>query len=199
MKPTSLLQVVRAFIGWGLLGLLTSSVLAANKTVVSATHDEANVVVDVQAEIDAPLDLVWAVFNDFDHSACFVKSLSSSHASPLGSDDWLVERVGVLDLGLFSVHLGAKYRVHLDPVHHQTLSQLVSGDAKSMKHSLQLTPLGADRTSLNSHAVVEPPAWFPRSWSQSLLRKQAEAAFQDMLNEVQRRLKDPDAPACSKP
>jgi len=47
--------------------------------------------------------------------------------------------------------------------------------------------------------VVEPPAWFPRSWSQSLLRKQAEAAFQDMLNEVQRRLKDPDAPACSKP
>jgi len=47
LKPTSLLQALRAFIGWGLFGLLTSSVLAANKTVVSATHDEANVVVDV--------------------------------------------------------------------------------------------------------------------------------------------------------
>lgn len=199
MRPTPLLHVLRVFIGWGLFALLTASVLAANKTLVSATHDEATVVVDVQAEIDAPLDLVWAVFNDFDHSACFVKSLSSSQASPLGNDEWLVERVGVLDLGLFTVHLGGKYRIHLDPVHHQTQSEGVSGDAKSMKHSLQLTPLGADRTSLHSHAVVEPPAWFPRSWSQSLMRKQAEAAFQDMLNEVQRRLKDPEAPACSKP
>jgi hypothetical protein len=165
---------------------------------ITTNQVESNIVIDVQADIHAPIELVWTVLNDYDHSACFIQSLASSHASPLGPDEWLVERVGILDLGLFNLHLAAQYRVHLEPQQHQLQSQLIAGDAKSMNHALQLTALGPERTELRSHAVIEPMAWFPRRWSQALMLKQARTAFQDMLNEIQKRASTHEASVCPK-
>ena len=107
-----------------------------------------------------------------------------------------MDRVGIVDLGLFNLHLGAKYRIHLDPHQYRSQSQLISGDVKSMQNTLQLTELDQDHTQLSSHAEVETPAWFPKTWSQTLLVKQARSAFQDMLNEVQKRAATHEATIC---
>ena len=187
---------------WCLLGLLAWQALvapvatAATGFEVTATQTKSEVFVAVQADIDAPIDVVWAVFHDFEHSSCFVKSLYSSHASPLGPEEWLVDRGGIVDLGLFNLHLGAKYRIHLDPHQYRSQSQLISGDVKSMQNTLQLTAMDRDHTQLSSHTEVETPAWFPKTWSQSLLVKQARSAFQDMLNEVQKRAATHEATIC---
>mgnify|MGYP006267757113 CR=1 FL=1 len=179
--------------------LLTwSQATLAQEFEITANRVASKIVIDVQADINAPIDLVWAVFSDYEHTPCFVKSVLSSHASPLGPDELLVERVGILDLGLFSLHLGAKYRVQQEPRQYRLQSQLVSGDAKSMHHTMQLTSVGAEHTTLSSHAVIEPPSWFPTQWSQALMMRQARASFQDMLNEVHKRASTHEASTCSK-
>jgi ribosome-associated toxin RatA of RatAB toxin-antitoxin module len=101
---------------------------------VRAWRDEDAVIVQAQADLDAPLQTAWRVLTDYDHYAQFIPDLKSSRVLARSGNTAIVEQKGEAGFFLYPFPLEVTFSVTEVP-DTAVRSRAISGTFKEMSGS----------------------------------------------------------------
>lgn len=149
------------------------------------------IAVQVNLQLKAPKEIVWAVITDYGNATKFISTLHSSSNKIISNNEQMVYQIGKVEVGPFSMNVSTNYKVQLNPTTHKIEGNLISGDLKSMQMTTQLSSPTNGVTHLNYHVEAEPGVLIPNFIAEEFLLKQAKTSFKDLIAEIYRRTPTP--------
>lgn len=154
----------------------------------SAAEREA-VEVQVHAEFDANLAVVWGTLTDYNHLEDFVPGIQSSRLLERRGSQVRVSQKGQARLAFLSFPIDVVLVcTELEP--YRIDAKAESGTLKRMEGSYLITPLpdqGPQRHRLEWKGLIEPKEALPPLIGMLLLRRNIETQFEGMVREILRR------------
>jgi ribosome-associated toxin RatA of RatAB toxin-antitoxin module len=151
--------------------------------------DREAVEVQVHAEFDAMLAVIWGALTDYDRLDTFVPGIQSSRLLERRGNQVKVSQKGQAKLAFFSFPIDVVWiGTELEP--YRIDAKLESGNLKRMEGGYVVTPLpdqGPLRHRLEWKGVIEPKEALPPLIGMLMLRKNIETQFDGMVHEILRR------------
>jgi ribosome-associated toxin RatA of RatAB toxin-antitoxin module len=143
------------------------------------------VVVDVKAQVAAPLREAWAVFTDYENMAAFISNLTASKVLSRTDHSLEVMQSGRTQVGFLSFGFEAVRAVELVPMR-EIRSSLISGDFKAYASTTSLAPT-ASGTEIRHHGEYEPKRWLPPLIGPAVIERETKKQYQEFAAEIERR------------
>ncbi len=188
----------RSFLPWMMLGAFTSPVTgqgqqpSAPPITVSAKRNAVEreaVEVQVHAEFDADLTVVWGTLTDYNRLEDFVPGIQSSRLLERRGSQVRVSQKGAAKLAFFSFPIDVVLVcTELEP--YRIDAKVESGSLKRMEGGYLITPLpdqGPQRHRLQWKGFIEPKEALPPLIGMLMLRHNVEVQFDGMVREILRR------------
>jgi ribosome-associated toxin RatA of RatAB toxin-antitoxin module len=154
----------------------------------SGTEREA-VDVQVHAEFDANLAVVWGTLTDYNHLKDFVPGIQSSRLLERRGNQVRLSQKGQARLAFFSFPIDVVLVcTELEPYRIEAKAE--SGTFKRMEGGYLITPLpdqGPQRHRLEWKGLIEPKESLPPVVGMLMLRRNIEIQFEGMVREILRR------------
>lgn len=160
---------------------------AATSNEYKSFRNGEKIAVQVNLQLKAPKETVWAVITDYGNATKFISTLHSSSNKIISNNEQMIYQVGKVEVGPFSLNVHTNYKVHLNPVNYKIEGNLISGDLKSMQMTTQLSSQTNGITHLNYLVEAEPGPLIPNFIAEEFLLKQAKISFKDLIAEIYRR------------
>jgi ribosome-associated toxin RatA of RatAB toxin-antitoxin module len=151
---------------------------------VRAWRDEDAVIVQAQADLDAPLQTAWRVLTDYDHYAQFIPDLKSSRVLARSGNTAIVEQKG--EAGFFLYHFPLEVTFSVTEVPDTAVrSRAISGTFKEMSGSYVLTEHSKGVRLVYNGRLV-PAFRLPPFIGVPALRAAVERQFLALAREIRR-------------
>lgn len=180
-RDTTLLFVALA------LPLLVSPVAAraAGDITVHATKQDRRIVLDVEASVQAPVEVVWSVLTDYDHMSQFLSAVKSSAVTRREGDH--LEVAQALETSVAFMKFGAKSvrAIDLKPMR-EIHSTHLGGDFEAFEGSTRLQERAGAVVIVN-HSEYTPKAWLPPLIGPSVIESETRKQYTQLIAEITRR------------
>ena len=180
---------------WLVAIALPASVAAAAPPAPAASQDQdiavrvqkagAEIVVDVDCPVRAPLLVVWDVLTDYDNMAGFVSNLQFSGIQSRVDNVLRVRQRGKVARGPLSFSFDNVREIELVPVV-EIRSRLVSGDLKSSAFTTRIVEVDGVVHIANSGRYT-PNLWVPPVIGPALIEGETRKQFGEIRAEILRR------------
>lgn len=166
---------------------------AAEDVTVRAQRRDRLVVLDVEAVVAAPPDIVWAVLTDYERMAAYMSVVKSSTVTRRDGDRLEVAQSIEARFGPFKFSSSSVRAVALVP-QREIRSTLVSGDFDTFEGTTRLVERGA-QTAIVNHSEYTPKAWIPPLVGTGAIESETKKQYEQLLAEMLRRVAQRTAPA----
>jgi ribosome-associated toxin RatA of RatAB toxin-antitoxin module len=146
----------------------------------------SDILVEAHAEVPAGVDATWLTLADYDHFAEFIPDLTSSRTLSREGARAVVGQEAVASFGPFRQKLALVLAVEEERFR-SIRAAVVEGDFRRFDARYDVVPLGARRTRVDYHAVLEPTVAMPPFFGVAIMRGQMQRQFQALLGEIGRR------------
>ncbi len=153
--------------------------------VVKVQVDGENVSVDLNMQVEAGRELVWAVLTDFSHMAGFVSNVRESRVISSQGDVLIISQRGTAKYGPLDFPFESTREIRLAPWD-SIQSRLISGNMRKMQGLTQLLDNGS-ATQVVYHADSIPGVWIPPFVGKTFIAHEMREQFQQMRDEIMRR------------
>ncbi|MDE1948182.1 MAG: SRPBCC family protein [Burkholderiales bacterium] len=170
-------------IGFGACAALAAQ---AQPTVAVQVHkNDGGIVVDVRAEVAAPVSVVWSVLTDYDHMSSILSDIKASVVKSRDGNHLQVAQTADTQVGFLHFSASSLREVDLVPMR-EIRSHLISGDFQSFDGTTRITEHDGQTTIVN-HSEYVPKAWLPPMIGPSVIQSETTAQYRELLAEVLRR------------
>jgi uncharacterized membrane protein len=177
---TTLAATALALASW-----LYSAPSEADDITVHAERRDRLFVVDVEASVPAPADIVWDVLTDYDHMSAFMSAMKSSAVTRRDGARLEVAQTMESRVGPFKFVNRTVRAVQLTPMR-EIRSTLVGGDLETLDGTTRVVERGAVTVIVN-HSEYTPKAWLPPVVGASAVESETRRQYTQMLAEMVRR------------
>lgn len=153
--------------------------------VVRVKKDRADIVVDVDSPVRAPLSVIWEVLTDYDNMTSFISNLEYSAVESRVDNVLRVRQKGRATRGPFSFAFDNVRQVELVPFT-EIRSQLVSGDLKASAFATRIVDVGGVVHIVHSGRYT-PNVWVPPLIGPALIEAETRKQFAEIRAEILRR------------
>ncbi len=195
---------VRWLVGLWLVASVLS-VAAAVPVVAAETNSDilvhvrragAEVIVDVDCPVRAPLPVVWGVLTDYDNMHNFISNIQYSSVRDRVDNTLTVRQKGKASHGPFSLAFDNVHRVELVPFV-EIRSNLISGDLKASSSTTRIVDAGLIIHIVNNVRYT-PGFWVPPLIGPAVVEAETRKQFGEIRAEILRR-GEGEAPAPTLP
>lgn len=144
------------------------------------------IVLDVETEVAASADDVWAVLVDYDHMAAFMPNLVSSQVVKRSGDTLHVAQKGEKRVLFMRLSFAGIKAVELVP-RREIRTSLVEGDFRSYQSQTRLVARDDGRTGIVQHGQYEPTRWVPPAIGPALIESETRQHYRAIVAEILRR------------
>jgi len=156
---------------------------------VRAWRDDDAVIVQAQAELEAPLTTAWRVLTDYEHYAEFIPDLKSSRVLARAGNTAIVEQKG--EAGFFLYHFPLEVTFSVTEVPGNAVSsRAISGTFREMIGSYVLTETGTGVRLVYTGRLI-PAFRLPPLIGVAAVRAAVERQFLALAREIRRVAKQP--------
>ena len=143
------------------------------------------IVVDVEANVAAPVREAWSVFTDYDNMSSFISNIKHSRILARDGNLLEVEQAGETRVAFMRFGFIAVRAVELTPMQ-EIRSSLVSGDFKAYASTTRVsaTPSGA---TISHHGEYVPKSWMPPIIGPAVIVSETRKQYQEFIAEIERR------------
>jgi len=153
--------------------------------VVHARKDGAEVVVDVDCPVRAPVQTVWDVLTDYDNMSRFISNLQYSGIQGRVDNVLRVRQAGKATRGPLSITFDNIREVELVPFT-EVRSRLISGDLKASVFTTRIVDIDGVVHIVNSGRYT-PKMWVPPLIGPALIEAETRKQFGEIRTEILRR------------
>ncbi len=150
------------------------------------------IVLDVETEVAASVDDVWAVLVDYDHMAGFMPNLTASAIVQRDGDSLQVAQKGEKRVLFMRFAFAGTKAVELVPKR-EIRTALVQGDFRSYQSSTRLINRGNGRIGIVQHGQYEPTRWVPPAIGPALIESETREHYRAFVREILKR-QQPNVP-----
>ena len=159
--------------------------------VVHVQTSGAEVLVDVDCPVRAPLPVVWNVLTDYDNMARFISNLQFSGIERRSDNVLTVRQSGKVSRGLLTFAFDNVREIELVPLS-EIRSRLVSGDLKASAFTTRIVDVDGVVHVLNSGRYT-PNVWVPPLLGPALIQGETRKQYAEIRAEILRRAARPTA------
>ena len=153
--------------------------------IVHAKKDGAEVVVEVDCPVRAPVLAVWDVLTDYDNMTRFISNLQYSGIQGRVDNVLKVRQYGKASRGPLTITFDNVREVELRPFT-EVRSRLISGDLKASAFTTRLVDVDGLVHIINSGRYT-PKIWVPPVIGPSLIEAETRKQFGEIRTEILRR------------
>jgi hypothetical protein len=153
--------------------------------IVHVQRAGAEVIVEVDCPVRAPVPLVWEVLTDYDNMANFVSDLQFSAIEHRNDNVLTVRQAGKVTRGLFTFAYNSVREVELVPLT-EIRSRLISGDLKASAFTTRIVDLDGFVHIRNSGRYT-PNFWVPPLVGPALIEGETRKHYAEIRAEILRR------------
>ena len=153
--------------------------------VVHARKDGAEIVVEVDCPVRAPVLTVWDVLTDYDNMSRFISNLQFSGIQGRVDNVLKVRQYGKATRGLLTITFDNVREVELRPFS-EVRSRLISGDLKASEFTTRLVDVDGLVHIINSGRYT-PKMWVPPLIGPALIEAETRKQFGEIRTEILRR------------
>jgi hypothetical protein len=158
---------------------------ADDDIVVHAKKDGAEIVVEVDCPVRAPVLTVWDVLTDYDNMSRFISNLQFSGIQGRVDNVLKVRQYGKATRGLLTITFDNVREVELRPFT-EVRSRLISGDLKASEFTTRLVDVDGLVHIINSGRYT-PKMWVPPLIGPALIEAETRKQFGEIRTEILRR------------
>ena len=162
-----------------------SAAAADEDIVVHARKDGAEVVVEVDCPVRAPVLAVWDVLTDYDNMSRFISNLQYSGIEGRVDNVLKVRQFGKASRGPLTITFDNVREVELRPFT-EVRSRLISGDLKASAFTTRLVDVDGLVHIVNSGRYT-PKIWVPPVIGPALIEEETRKQFGEIRTEILRR------------
>ena len=152
---------------------------------VYVQNDGEQIVVDADFLAPVAPEQAWAVLTDFENISGFNPDILSSKVTDRTGNNLRVLQKSVTKYGFLSFAFESVREINLVPFK-KIQERMVSGNMRKMEETTQLTPEGKG-TRVTYHGIFIPNVRIPSIGGHVLIKREARAQFEKVLNEMLRR------------
>jgi hypothetical protein len=152
---------------------------------VHAKKDGAEVVVEVDCPVRAPILAVWDVLTDYDNMSRFISNLQYSGIQGRVDNVLKVRQYGKATRGPLTITFDNVREVELRPFT-EVRSRLISGDLKASAFTTRLVEIDGLVHVINSGRYT-PKIWVPPLIGPALIEAETRKQFAEIRTEILRR------------
>ena len=145
----------------------------------------AEILVDVDCPVRAPVSIVWAVLTDYDNMAAFVSNLQFSGIEHRVDNVLTVRQKGKVTRGLFSFAFDNVREIELLPFA-EIRSRLVHGDLKASAFTTRIVDLDG-LVHISNNGRYTPNVWVPPLIGPVIIEGETRKQFGEIRAEILRR------------
>ena len=145
----------------------------------------ADIIVDVDCPVHAPIPTVWEVLTDYDKMASFISSLKLSVVQTRTDGVLTVRQLGKVDRGPFSFAFDNVREIELVPLV-EIRSKLISGDLKASSFTTRIADVDGVVHIVHSGRYT-PNVWVPPIVGPSLIEGETRKQYAEIRAEILRR------------
>ena len=145
----------------------------------------AEVLVEVDCPVRAPVALVWEVLTDYDNMANFVSDLQFSAIEHRNDNVLTVRQAGKVTRGLFTFAYNSVREVELVPLT-EIRSRLISGDLKASAFTTRIVDLDG-LVHIRNSGRYTPNFWVPPLVGPALIEGETRKHYAEIRAEILRR------------
>jgi hypothetical protein len=153
--------------------------------VVHAKKEGAEVVVEVDCPVRAPVLTVWNVLTDYDNMSSFISNLQYSAVQGRVDNVLKVRQSGKATRGPLSITFENVREVELRP-YTEVRSRLISGDLKASAFTTRLVEVDGLVHIINSGRYT-PKMWVPPVIGPAMIEAETRKQFGEIRTEILRR------------
>ena len=153
--------------------------------VVHARKEGAEIVVDVDCPVRAPVRTVWDVLTDYDNMSRFISNLEYSGIQGRTDNFLTVRQTGKATRGPLSIRFDNVREVELRP-YTEVRSRLVSGDLRASVFTTRIVDGDSVVHIINSGRYT-PKIWVPPLIGPALIEEETRKQFGEIRTEILRR------------
>jgi Polyketide cyclase / dehydrase and lipid transport len=153
--------------------------------VVHAKKEGAEVVVEVDCPVRAPVLTVWDVLTDYDNMSSFISNLQYSAIQGRVDNVLKVRQSGKATRGPLSITFENVREVELRP-YTEVRSRLISGDLKASAFTTRLVDVDGLVHIMNSGRYT-PKMWVPPLIGPAMIEAETRKQFGEIRTEILRR------------
>ncbi|HEX3632420.1 MAG TPA: hypothetical protein VHZ01_07930 [Casimicrobiaceae bacterium] len=162
-----------------------SAVVADQDIVVHAKKEGAEIVVNVDCPVRAPLLTTWDVLTDYDNMTSFISNLQYSGIQGRVDNVLKVRQSGKATRGPLSFSFDNVREVELIPFT-EVRSRLISGDLKASAFTTRIVEIDGLVHIINSGRYT-PKVWVPPLIGPVLIEEETRKQFGEIRTEILRR------------
>jgi hypothetical protein len=152
---------------------------------VRVQNDGEQIVVDADFLAPVAPEQAWAVLTDFENISGFNPDILSSKVTDRTGNNLRVLQKSVTKYGFLSFAFESLREINLVPFK-KIQERMVSGNMRKMEETTQLT-LEGKGTRVTYHGIFIPNVRIPFIGGHVLIKREARAQFEKVLNEMLRR------------
>lgn len=152
---------------------------------VRVQNDGEQIVVDADFLAPVAPEQAWAVLTDFENISGFNPDILSSKVTDRTGNNLRVLQKSVTKYGFLSFAFESLREINLVPFK-KIQERMVSGNMRKMEETTQLT-LEGKGTRVTYHGIFIPNVRIPSIGGHVLIKREARAQFEKVLNEMLRR------------
>lgn len=164
----------------------------AAEVAVHVTRSGGTFEVDASAEFDGTVARTWQVLTDYGRIAEFIPNVRTSRVLSRDGNQAVVEQKGEARVLFLSFPIDVRFAVTEYP-YERVVSRAVSGNIREMRSTYSLEA-GEGRILLRYTGRMMPDFFVPPLIGTLALRSHIEATFRAMVDEIERRQREPVAP-----
>ncbi|MHB8747417.1 MAG: SRPBCC family protein [Gammaproteobacteria bacterium] len=174
------------------LAVFTAPLWAATETpnnqdiVVNVEKNGAEITVDIDCPVTAPLPVVWQVLTDYDHMAGFISNLDISRVQARDKTKLEVYQKGKAKRGPLSFAFENVRAIELRP-EREIHSRLISGDMKASEFTTRIVDDGSKVIHITNSGRYTPNMWVPPIIGPALIAAEMRKQFGEIRAEILRR------------
>lgn len=181
--------------------LVVSMSCHSQPVTVKVDRQGDEIVIDVEAKVQVPVQQAWAVLTDYANMATFLSALKSSSIIQRRGNTLQVAQSGEQNHGPFKFAFDTVRAIDLVP-EKELRSRLVKGSFKSYEATTRLVDQGGT-TLIVHHGRYVPDTWVPPFVGPSVIRDKAAEQYAELIAEMLKRhaataAKSGDAPSLAK-
>jgi hypothetical protein len=159
--------------------------IADEDIVVHAKKEGAEIVVEVDCPVRAPVLMVWDVLTDYDNMSSFISNLKYSGIQGRVDNVLKVRQSGKATRGPLSITFDNVREVELRPFT-EVRSRLISGDLKASAFTTRLVDVDGLVHIINSGRYT-PKMWVPPLVGPAMIETETRKQFGEIRTEILRR------------
>ena len=155
--------------------------------VVHVRHEGAEIVVEVDCPVQAPLPVVWEVLTDYDNMSRFISNIHSSTVRSRVDNMLTVRQTGQSTHGPFTFAFDSLREVTLRP-YSELHSRLISGNFRASTSTTRIVRADGLLHIVNNGRHT-PTLWVPPLIGPALIEAETRKQFGEVRTEILRRAK----------